>query len=138
VANRRSSNGFCTACEKEKNNNPERKAYMAEYAQANRAKLREIASKWQKNNKGKVNANTALRHTAKMQRKPKWLLKEDKEYIRCIYQLAAMRNRESDQQWHVDHIVPLQGETVSGLHVPWNLRVVPAVENMRKNNRFYG
>lgn len=138
IAPRRTKNGSCTGCETKKNTTQERKQYMSEYAQANRSKIRSIASNWQKNNKGKVNANTALRHAAKMKRKPNWLTKEDKSYIKCLYQLAAMRNKESDIKWHVDHIVPLQGETVSGLHVPWNLRVIPAEDNIRKNNRFYG
>lgn len=137
IAPRRALNGYCTECEKLKNNSQERKEYMVAYAEQKRDKIRETASRWQKNNKGKVNANTALRHAAKMQRKPKWLTKEDKLKIKCMYQVAAMYNKESDIKWHVDHIVPLQGESVSGLHVPWNLRVIPAVENIRKNNRFY-
>lgn len=135
VAPRRTVNGNCTVCEGEKNNAPERKAYMSQYAEENRDKVREIASRWQKNNPGKVNANTSLRHTAKMQRQPKWLTKSDKLRIKAMYQLAAMRSRDSFEKWHVDHIVPLQGENVSGLHVPWNLRVIPAVENIRKGNR---
>lgn len=138
IAPKRAVNGFCTECEKEKNNREDRKQYMTEYANKNRQKIRSIASNWQRNNKGKVNAYTALRHAAKMQRKPKWLSKEDKLKIKCLYQVAAMRNRESDIEWHVDHIVPLQGENVCGLHVPWNLQIIPAVENIRKNNRFYG
>jgi hypothetical protein len=40
--------------------------------------------------------------------------------------------------WHVDHKIPLRGESVSGLHVPWNLQVIPGAENMSKNNKFVG
>lgn len=76
------------------------------------------------------------RKSAKLKRTPAWLTDDDLDRIKCLYQLAAMRNRESGYDWHVDHIIPLQGEFVSGLHVPRNLRVIPALDNMRKSNLY--
>ncbi len=76
------------------------------------------------------------RKSAKLNRTPAWLTEFDLLKIKCLYQLAAMRNRESGQKWHVDHIIPLQGEFVSGLHVPGNLRVIRAIDNMRKSNQY--
>lgn len=76
------------------------------------------------------------RKSAKLQRTPAWLTDFDLLKIKCYYEVAAMRTREGNQSWHVDHIIPLQGEFVSGLHVPSNLRVIPALENMRKSNHY--
>ena len=137
IAERRTAKAECIACETERNNSNLRKEYMVSYAEKQRAKLQEIATRWQKNNKGKVNANTAFNHSAKMLRTPRWLSSFDKLHIKCLYQVAAMRTKHSEIAWDVDHIVPLQGKTVSGLHVPWNLRVIPKKENILKGNKHH-
>jgi len=68
-------------------------------------------------------------------RYPKWLTADDRWMIEQTYELAALRTKMFGFSWHVDHIVPLQGKTVSGLHVPTNLQVIPAIDNIQKGNR---
>jgi 5-methylcytosine-specific restriction endonuclease McrA len=75
------------------------------------------------------------RHTAKLQRTPVWLSDDDRWMLEQAYELAVLREEATGVAYQVDHIVPLQGLAVSGLHVPWNLQVIPAIENKRKGNR---
>ena len=60
------------------------------------------------------------------------LTAEDHERIKAIYREAAAREGE----WHVDHIIPLRGKLVCGLHVPDNLQILPGAENRRKSNAY--
>lgn len=52
-----------------------------------------------------------------------------------MYHFAKILTQITGLPYRVDHIVPLQGRGVTGLHVPWNLQALPAVENWRKHNR---
>jgi hypothetical protein len=90
----------------------------------------------QKNNLGIFAANAAKRRSAKLLRTPKWLSEDDLWMMKEAYQLANLRTKMFGFKWHVDHVVPLQGNNVSGLHVPWNLQVIPGALNISKLNSF--
>lgn len=64
---------------------------------------------------------------------PAWA---DFQHIKAIYKESKRIEQATGIAQHVDHIVPILGEDVCGLHVPWNLQILPASENMRKSNRF--
>ena len=121
-----------------------------EYYQKNKHRLYAINQEWNKNNpdrtkhykkswknknRGKVNADWMKRHAAKKQRTPKWLTETHFQQIEIFYDAAHKLTQEFGIPMHVDHITPLQGKNSSGLHVPWNLQVIPAVENCKKGNR---
>ena len=107
------------------------------YARRNRDKCRAAArkatAKWQINNKAKVAANNANYYASKKQRMPVWA---DSEAIEAVYEEARRLTEETGIPHHVDHIIPMQGELVSGLHVETNLQVLTAEENIKKSNDF--
>jgi len=91
---------------------------------------------WNENNRGRRNAFTAQRMVHVKRATPAWLTAEDKIRIQQIYKEAAEATKRTGVKHHVDHIIPLRGETVSGLHVPSNLRAITATENSSKKNKF--
>lgn len=66
---------------------------------------------------------------------PKWLTPEQKLEIRLKYRLAIELSRRTGIRHAVDHIIPLLGNEVCGLHVPWNLEVITQNENLKKSNK---
>lgn len=152
IAERTTSNGSCLVCQKEKvahlrniEDSHKKNARLfssriraAEWRKNNPEKTKahkEIKSAYKKNNPQKSAALCAKRRAAKKQRAPEWLTDEHLWMIEEFYDLAALRSKATGFTWHVDHICPLQGKEVSGLHVPWNLQVIPWVENVSKGNR---
>jgi hypothetical protein len=111
------------------------RAAILAWSANNLEKVKSYAKKTKINNKGRVNAHTVKRRLAKINRTPAWLTPDDHWMIEQAYELAAMRTKMFGFSWHVDHTLPLQGKTISGLHVPTNLQVIPAVDNIRKGNR---
>lgn len=98
-------------------------------------KLREYRNNWKKNNLVKIRADTKARRRKHRQATPLWLSRKHKTEIRQLYQMAITMTKTTGEQYVVDHIVPLRSETVCGLHVPWNLRVITQSENLVKSNK---
>lgn len=65
-----------------------------------------------------------------------WPWWADNERIKEIYERAKIISIMSDVEHHVDHIIPLQNKSVCGLHVPWNLSIISARDNLKKSNSF--
>jgi hypothetical protein len=79
--------------------------------------------------------NTALRRAGIKKRIPKWFGEFDSFVLKEAFHLAVLRNNATKIKWHVDHIEPLSGKVVSGLHVAQNIQVIPAAFNMYVKNR---
>ena len=132
--NRRSK--YCASPEKEREASKERSALWRLNNPEKLKAQKHIKQAYKQRNPHKVIAATAKRRAAKKHRTPHWLTNEDHWMIEQIYDLAALRTKVTGVSWHVDHIYPIQGDFVSGLHVPGNLRVVPWFENLSKGNKF--
>jgi len=102
------------------------------YAKANPEKRRIARAKWRVANPHVINALTKKRRATMIHRTPKWVDAEELWLIQEVYRLASDRTRLHGFSWHVDHIIPLQGKTVCGLHTMANLQVIPGIENIRK------
>jgi hypothetical protein len=97
---------------------------------------REYQKAWKERNTTWVRADTKARRRKHREATPKWLTKKEKAEIRQLYQIAIIMSKTTGEQYVVDHIVPLRGNDVCGLHVPWNLRVITQEENLKKSNKF--
>ena len=83
-----------------------------------------------------INTQQRIYYYERRKRYIKWLSKEDRIKIGEIYKKAADLTKSTGIKHEVDHIIPLKGENVSGLHVPSNLRIITKIENRKKYNKF--
>lgn len=113
----------------DKNRYQKNKELMCQQSKAWAAKnveiVRNTKKEWYFRNKKAVFATMAKRRACKLNATPKWLTSAHLKEIRKFYS-----NRPDG--YHVDHIIPLRGKNVCGLHVIWNLQYLPALENFKK------
>lgn len=128
---------YCKSCRKELRKTvyykPEEETKRSlKWASKNPDKKREINNSWGKKNRHITNANAAKYRSCKLQATPKWA---NLFFIQEAYALAKLRSIMTGFEWHVDHVIPLQGKNVCGLHVEYNLQVIPKQMNLEKSNK---
>jgi len=129
-----------------------------EYAAKNRERINTRAKEWYEKNKDslteeqkqlrrdarkryakrhpdRVTSKVRKRYAAKLNATPAWA---DKVAIDYIYYAAKVIERVYGTKWHVDHIIPLKGENVCGLHVQNNLQLLAPLDNLKKSNKLGG
>ena len=109
-------------------------AESAAYRAANPEKIKALKAAYRKKNPGVDASYGAKRRAISKLATPSWA---NKFFIEEAYRLAALRTKMLGYPWHVDHIVPLNSKIVCGLHTHNNLRVIPAIENLKKHNTYW-
>ncbi len=122
-----------SAIEKNKEYAQSNKLVVAERQRIWRLKNRQRIQEYRQRNSGLYAFHAACRRKIVKRQTPTWA---NVVAIREYYELAARMTRDTGKKYHVDHIVPLKGKNVCGLHCEWNLQVIPASENIQKSNSF--
>ena len=108
-------------------------SYNRDWCSNNPEKTKEHKKKWNQSNVEKCRLICNKRYSYAKQARPQW---SNKFFIEEAYILAQMRSTLFKTQWEVDHIIPVKGSDVCGLHVETNLQVIPRSLNASKQNRF--
>ena len=119
---------------KEKRDEENLKTRIRYYANKEKESIRKKL--YRNKNKHIINANAAKRRASKLFRTPKWLTEIDMSRIKSIYNQAGLLTKLNNELWVVDHIIPLQGKLVSGLHMPDNLQLMRARDNESKQHKY--
>lgn len=104
------------------------------YYEGHQDQVLKRVSVYSKNNRGKQNSIHSKYRAQKKLASPSWA---NTSIIQSIYEHASNLKDSSNKTFHVDHIVPLQSDIVCGLHVEYNLQVLPGSINCSKQNRYW-
>jgi hypothetical protein len=113
-------------------NRDRKKATTSQWQDNNRQKLSEYGKRYYNKYPGKM----AEKRTLRRQIQVNWVSDLDRKIMNEIYKKAKYYTKLTGIKYVVDHIIPVKGKNVSGLHVPTNLRVMPALLNTIKGNTF--
>jgi len=111
-------------------------AYKKEWREDNKDTIAFAKAEWARLNPDRVNHNNGKYRASKISAAPSWLSADQIKQIKSVYSKARRLTKETGVRHEVDHIVPLRGEKVTGLHVPWNLQVLPMEDNRSKANTY--
>lgn len=119
-----------------KSNKDKTKSYVQTWRKNNKERYNTTHAEWSSRNRHKRNHKEGLRRASKVQATPSWLSAAQKQEILYHYSLAKEAELITGDKYHVDHVIPLINEDICGLHVPWNLQVLPSDVNLKKSNTF--
>jgi hypothetical protein len=132
------SGNWCMACHQAYRDS--RKKEIAELSKKwifeNKEKAKLNRHLWKKNNKDLNRMYSLNRIANKKQRTPSWYSEFDAFVMKEAHHLAKLREEITGFKWDVDHIIPLCGKKVSGLHVYSNIQVIPKSMNVQKHNKY--
>ncbi len=80
---------------------------------------------------------SAKKRSSRLLRVPLWFSEWDEFLYSVMVEEAISLEKLTGYKWHVDHILPLQGELVSGLHIANNFQLLPATVNLKKSNTYH-
>lgn len=104
----------------------------ARWRNKHRDRHRKAQKEWEQKNPSSKYFHTAVRRARKKNATPAWA---DMDRIKYKYAHCHWLNKTFGYNMHVDHIIPLSGKNVCGLHVHTNLQIIAAEENLRKHNK---